>query len=196
MHSPTFPTSPLAVIHTTIVASTSAGAVLLLALVFALLDPSWSRAVLALQAVTLAVMGLAWRWGPPRHIAIYALLLSGAAMLWDPTLPPAAVPDEPVRDLLPFVVCVVVLTDLLQREVRSFRPARIRVYAGLVDLAEAACFFRSDPAWLYGRLTACNARLMTAPDGSTLVAVADVLAVLRERGPDPDLPGTAHPLRD
>lgn len=197
MHSPTFPTSPLAVIHTTIVVSTLASTVVLVALVFALLDPMWSRAALALQAVTLAVMGLARRWGPPRRIAIYALLLAGSTLLWDPTLPPTELPDEPVRHLLPLAVSVVVLADLLlRRDALSFRPARVGVYAGLVDLTEAACFFRSDPAWLHGRLTARTARLVDAPDGSTLVALEDVLAVLQERGPDPGGPGPAQSLRD
>lgn len=197
MQSPTFPTSPLAVIHTTIVSSTLASTVLLLALVFALLNPVWSRAALALQAVTLAVMGLAQRWGPPRRIAIYTLLLAGVTLIWDPTLPPTDVAQEHVRELLALTVSVVVFADLLlRREALSFRPARVGVYAGLVDLDEAAAFFRSDPARLQARLIARKARIIAAPDGSTLVALDDVLAALRERGPDPGGASPAQSLRD
>jgi hypothetical protein len=190
MHSSALPISPLAVVHITIRLCTLASTALLLALVFALIEPVWSRAVLALQAVTLVVVGLAARWRPPRRVAIYALLLAGATLIWDPSLPPTQLPEEQVRHLLPLVVCAVVLADLLLRpSAPSFTPARVGVYAGLIDLIEAAWFFRSDPARLHAQLVARNARLVAAPDGSTLVALDEVIAALREHdsngGPGP-----------
>lgn len=196
MHSSTFPTSPLAVIHTTLVSSVLASAMLLLALVFALINPVWSRAALALQGVTLGVMGLAWRWGPSRRIALYALLLAGSTMLWDPTLPPAVLPEEHVRQLLPLAVSVVVLADLLWQGASSFSPARIGVYAGLVELTEAAAFFRSNPSRLRAKLAAWDVALVTALDGSTLVTLEAVLAALQEHSSDPGGRGPAQSLRD
>lgn len=189
MHDLTHPRSPITVIHATILLCTIASTALLVALVFALLDPVWSRAALALQAVTLVVMGLARRWGPPPRIAVYALLLGMSTVLWDPTLPPTDLPEGGIRHVLPLVVSVVVLADLLlpRPDALPFRPARVGVYAGLVDLTEAAWFFRCDPALLRERL---GARLVIAPDGSILVALDDVLAVLHESGPGPG--GSMH----
>lgn len=189
MGSPPLARSPLMVVHATILLCTLGSTALLLALVFALLDPVWSRAALALQAVTLAVLGLAAPWRPPRRLAVYAVLLVGATVLWDPTLPPVDLAEDRVLQLLPLVVSVVVLADLLviHPGAPPFRPDRIGVYAGLVDLAEAAWFFRTDPAQLHVRLVSRNARLVRAPDGSTLVALDDVLAALG--GSDPGPPG-------
>lgn len=122
MHSPTFPTSPLAIIHTTLVGSTLASTALLLALVFALTESVWSRAALALQAVALAVMGRARRRGPPRQIAIDAL--AGSAVVWGPTPPPAKPPEERVRYLPPLVVSVVVFAALEGTPAALHTPGR------------------------------------------------------------------------
>ena len=151
MHSPTFPTSPLAVIHTTIMSSVLASGV---------------------------------------------LLLAGSTLFWAPILPPATLPEKHRPHLLPVAVSVVVLADLLWQGAPSFRPARIGVYAGLVELTEAAAFFRSDPSRLHAKLLALDVALVPAPDGSTLVALEAVLAALHEHGPDPGGHGPAQSLRD
>jgi hypothetical protein len=174
--------SPLAVVDATIRLCILGSALILFTLVFALLDPAWSRAALALQAVALGVLTLAAPWRPPQRLAIYALSLALATVLWDPTVPPTALLTEPATALFALAVIVAVVADLLLVRQNSprFAPLRLPVHAGMVELDAAAYFFRTDPAHLSALLLRHGARLVRSPEGSTLVALEDVLAALSD----------------
>jgi hypothetical protein len=178
--------SPLAVLHVTILLCILGGATLVLSLVFALVDPVWSRAALALHGLTLIILILCARWRPPRRLGVYALLLAGTTYLWDPSLPPPHLPEGHTRGLLPLSLIVAIIADvlLLGRAGSLFAPQRMIVRAGCVDLVEAAYFFRRDPDELRGQLQRRGYPILSSDDGSELVGLDDLLATLGGGGPE------------
>jgi hypothetical protein len=117
-------------------------------------------------------------------------------MVWGPALLPTGRLKEQVRHLLLPTVSVLVLADLLLRQVPSSGSARIGVYAGLVELTEAAGIFFSNPSRLRTTRATWSSPLQTAPDGTTLVAREAVVAALDEPGPDPGGRGPDQSRRD
>lgn len=154
----------------------SAGLTMLL--LFAELAPRWSHVGLAIQLISLGLLIVLLPLKRPRHLFLYPLLLTVAISICEPTLPPYQLPNI-ISQAAPFAVVTLILGDLIQRRaVPIWRPQRLVVWNGRVDLIEAACFFQLDPVQLRQQLEQQGCQLRSASDGGTLVKLAPILTFL------------------
>lgn len=180
MQSLLFPHSPLSVIYRAIVLCMVIGAAILVTLLFELLTPFWSRTVIVLQGLAVLVALMAYRWRPSWRLVFYPLLLANMAYVWDHTLPPPNLPDGLVRVALPLATVIGIGGDLLMHWRRSlpFRPRRIPVYGGYVNLDEAAHFFRLPPDSVRLHCASTGCTTIVGRSGDEYVALDDLLIVL------------------
>lgn len=154
----------------------SAGLTILL--LFAELAPRWSHVGIAIQLLSLGLLIALKPLKRPGHLFLYPLLLALAISMCEPTLPPYQLPTI-ISQAAPFAVVTLILGDLIQRRVVPiWRPKRLVVANGTVDLIEAACFFQLDPVQLRQELERQGCPLRNASDGGTLVKLAPILTVL------------------
>jgi hypothetical protein len=170
------PSTPLGVVYTTILLLLSVGAVLLLTLIVKLLPPFWSRTVIVLQGVALAVVLIAYRWRPSKELIVYPILIAAVTYLWDETLPPPSLTDSHARFFFPLICLAVIGGDLALswRRALPFAPRRLRVYGDYVNLDEAAHFFHIPPDVLRAHLARAGRPIIVGRSGEEYVLLDDL----------------------
>ncbi len=174
------PRSPLAVVYSAIALCVLLGAGILVLLLLSWLSPFWSRTVIVLQGLALVVTLLAARWRPSWRLVFYPLLLAYLAYLWDPTLPPPYLPEGAVHIALPLAGVIAIVGDLLLQAWSKlpFKPGRIDVHGGYVQLDEAAHFFRLPPDIVRIYAVREGYALPRGRSGDEYIALADLLRLV------------------
>jgi hypothetical protein len=117
---------------------------------------------------------------PHARLVLYPLVLAGGIYLWDTTLPPPSLPEGPLRQIVPRVLLVGLLTDFLitlrRAHVQARRPPLFR--ADRVPLATAARILHTTEAELRTRLHQAGRTTSRGVDGNEELTLDDLIALL------------------
>jgi hypothetical protein len=157
-----------------------AGALLFLALVLELSPPSWSRLALLSQGLALLLALLLTHGHPHARLVLYPLLLAGGIYLWDTTLPPPSPPEGPLRQIVPRLLLVGLLTDYLitlrRAHLQARRPPLFR--GDRVPLAAAARILHTTEADVRVRLHQAGRTTSRGVDGNEELTLDDLIVLL------------------
>jgi hypothetical protein len=157
-----------------------AGALLFLALVLEWPSPWWSRAALGLQGLALLLLLLLRRGDPPLRLLLYPLVLAAGIYLWDHTLPPPSLPEEPLRELIPRIILLWLFADAVLT-VQRFGKGRwraIQIRGRTLTLEDAAMLLATTPDDLRRQLDQVGRAPRIGEDGQERLTLDDLKALI------------------